>query len=141
MNYVSRQTLERLPIYLRFLKTQDKSGPLNTSAKTIAEALGLTEIQVRKDLAAISDAGKPRIGYIIEELISDLEEFLGYKDVNDAILVGAGKLGKAFMSYKGFSDYGLNIIAAFDTSDEVIGTNEEGKPIFHMDKMEDLVRE
>lgn len=140
MNYVSRQTLERLPIYLSFLKTQDKSGPLNTSAKTIAEALGLTEIQVRKDLAAISDAGKPRIGYIIEELISDLEEFLGYKDVNDAILVGAGKLGKAFMSYKGFSDYGLNIIAAFDTSDEVIGTNEEGKPIFHMDKMEDLCK-
>ena len=140
MNYVSRQTLERLPVYLRFLKSQSKSGPLNTSAKAIAEALGLTEIQVRKDLAAISDGGKPRIGYIIDDLVSDLEEFLGYKDVNDAVIVGAGKLGKALMSYKGFSDYGLNIVAAFDTSDDVAGTEEEGKPIFHLDKLEDLCK-
>ena len=140
MNYVSRQTLERLPVYLRFLQSQSKNGPLNTSAKAIAETLGLTEIQVRKDLAAISDCGKPRIGYIINDLISDLEEFLGYKDVNDAIIVGAGKLGKALMSYKGFADYGLNIVAAFDTSVDVVGKEEEGKPIFHIDKLEDLCR-
>lgn len=140
MNYVSRQTLERLPVYLRFLKSQCIDGPINTSAKTIAEALSLTEIQVRKDLAAISDGGKPRIGYITKDLINDLEDFLGYKDVNDAIIVGAGKLGKALMSYKGFAEYGLNIVAGFDTSDEAVGTDEEGKPIFHLDRMEELCR-
>ena len=135
---MSRQTLERLPLYLNYLKSLDSNLPENISARCIAETLGLTEIQVRKDLACVSDGGKPRVGFVSLDLINDIENFLGYKDVNDAILVGTGKLGKALMTYKGFSDYGLNIVAGFDIDENIVEEKEEGRPIFHISKMKNL---
>ncbi|MEG2118655.1 MAG: redox-sensing transcriptional repressor Rex [Clostridia bacterium] len=137
-NNISIQTLQRLPIYLSLLKNKAKNRTENISAKMIADELGLGEIQVRKDLASVSKGGKPKIGYIITDLITDIEYALGYDDVNDAILVGAGNLGKALMSYKGFNDYGLNIIAAFDTNPTLFGNNNNGKPIFAVDKIKDI---
>lgn len=116
---VSRQTLQRLPDYLNCLHSLLQSGMVTVSAKTVAEVLGLGEIQVRKDLASVSTGGRPKIGYILTDLIKDLEIYLGYNDSHDAVLVGAGKLGRALLSYNGFKEYGLNIVAAFDTS--VIG--------------------
>lgn len=74
------------------------------------EALRLNHVVVRKDLAAVSSAGKPKVGYNTEALIAELEEFLGYNDVDDAIIVGAGKLGKALLTYGGFKDCGMNIV-------------------------------
>ncbi len=50
----------------------------------------------------------------------DIEEFLGYGNTNNAVLIGAGKLGKALLGYSGFAEYGLNIVAGFDT-DEISG--------------------
>ncbi len=137
---ISKQTLQRLPLYLNYLKNLSKEGALNVSAKAIADALDLGEIQVRKDLAQVSSGGKPRIGYILCDLIRDLEVFLGYDDINDAVLVGAGRLGRALLSYGGFQEYGLNIVAAFDTDSAAVGQTENGKPIFSLDKLEDLCR-
>lgn len=135
---ISKQTLQRLPLYLNYLKGLSKVGAANISAKSLAEALDLGEIQVRKDLAQVSSGGKPRIGYILPDLIRDLEVFLGYDDMNDAVLVGAGRLGRALLSYDGFTEYGLNIVAAFDTNPSVIGEQENGKQIFPLEKLEDL---
>ena len=98
------------------------------------------EVQVRKDLAMVSDGGRPKIGYLREALIDDIEQFLGYDNTTDAVLIGAGKLGQALMGYKGFEAYGLNVLAAFDTepSSEV---TEDGKPIFHMSQLDAFCRE
>lgn len=135
---VSIQTLKRLPAYLNYLTALPKDENANISAKAIAEALSLGEIQVRKDLAAVSDGGRPKVGYGVQTLIADLEAFLGYHDVSDAVLVGAGKLGRALLSYEGFQSYGLNIVAGFDT-DAREGATAGGKPIFPMEKLPDLV--
>ena len=112
---VSIKTLQRLPDYLNCLKSLLRSNVETVSAKTVAESLGLGEIQVRKDLASVSTGGKPKVGYVTRDLIRDLETYLGYHDSHDAVLIGAGKLGKALLSYEGFKEYGLNIVAAFDT--------------------------
>ncbi len=135
---VSRQTLERLPDYLNILKSISLKGVRNVSAKAIADALGLGEIQVRKDLAAVSSGGKPKIGYISADLIADLEIFLGYRDVHDAVLVGAGQLGRALMSYGGFTDYGLNIVTAFDANEEILFSPIGDKPVLPMNELQDL---
>ena len=90
------------------------------------------------DLAAVSSAGKPKVGYNTEALIAELEEFLGYNDVDDAIIVGAGKLGKALLTYGGFKDCGMNIVAAFDIDEEVCEEDYGGKRILTMDKLMDL---
>lgn len=135
---ISVQTLERLPIYLNCLKTFSKKGRKSVSAKQIADTLGLGEIQVRKDLASISTGGKPKIGYITENLINDIKFYLGYDNVKDAVIVGAGKLGKALLAYEGFKEYGFNIIAAFDNDINVLGMDNSGKQILAIDKMKPL---
>jgi redox-sensing transcriptional repressor len=83
------------------------------------------EVQVRKDLALASDRGRPKIGYITSELISDLEHFLGYDNYTDAVLVGVGNLGRAFLSFENFESYGVKIVAAFDSNPELIGKTIE----------------
>lgn len=137
---IPMQTLQRLPLYLTWLKDKHRSGAANISAGAIAAELGLVEIQVRKDLACVSSGGKPRIGYLIGDLITDIESALGYNNINEAVLVGAGRLGKALMGYEGFREYGLRIVAAFDTDESEIGTECGGTPIFPMEKLTDLCK-
>ncbi|NLT64949.1 MAG: redox-sensing transcriptional repressor Rex [Clostridiales bacterium] len=137
---ISVQALQRLPTYLNYLKSLPLDKDAKISARALGNALGYGEIQVRKDLSAVSDGGKPKVGYCTAELIRDIEIFLGYDDVNDAVLVGAGKLGKALMSYEGFKTYGLNIVAAFDSDLAKCGTDESGKQVFPIDKMENLCK-
>lgn len=88
----------------------------------------------------VSDGGRPKIGYLRETLIEDIEQFLGYDNTTDAVMIGAGKLGQALLDYVGFSEYGLNILAAFDIAPKANKT-EEGKPIFHMDMLESFCKE
>lgn len=135
---ISRQTLARLPHYLNFLKTLPAGRPDNVSATTIADALGLNPVQVRKDLAVVSSSGRPKIGYITKDLILEMETFLGYKNADDAVIVGAGRLGRALMGYEGFKNYGLNILAAFDVDPAIAGAQEAGKPIFPVEKLRDV---
>ena len=117
---VTKATLGRVPHYLKFLKELPDEGFEYISATHIARELELGEVQVRKDLNAISGAGKPKLGYITEELIQKLEDCLGCNKVTSAVLVGAGKLGKALLDYDGFQQFGVNIIAAFDSNETVI---------------------
>ncbi|WP_322183556.1 redox-sensing transcriptional repressor Rex [Neglectibacter caecimuris] len=137
---VSRQTLQRLPRYLSYLKSLPDSGSKCISATIIAEALHLNHVVVRKDLAAVSGSGRPKIGYVRLELIRELEAFLGYDNLEDAVLVGAGRMGKALLSYDGFQQYGLNIAAAFDSDPALAYTEAEGKKILPMEKLGDLCR-
>ena len=122
---ISKSVLKRLPNYLAYLKTIPDGGSPYISATALATALGMGEVQVRKDLAMVSDGGRPKVGYLREGLIDDIQQFLGYDNLNDAVLIGAGKLGRALLSYTGFQEYGLNILAAFDVNP----TAGEGKPI------------
>ena len=132
---ISKSVLKRLPGYLAYLKSIPQGTSAYISATTLANALGMGEVQVRKDLAAVSDGGRPKIGYLREGLIEDIEQFLGYDNTTDAVLIGAGKLGQALLGYSGFDAYGLNILAAFDMSPAADRT-DEGKPIFSLDKLE-----
>lgn len=137
---MSKATLHRLPAYLRYLYQLSKQNVATVSSTTIAEGLNLNPVQVRKDIALVSSvAGKPKTGYVTEELIADLETFLGYDNTHDAILVGVGGLGKAFLGYGGFSNYGLNILAGFDSDEKLTGKYINGKPVYGMHKLASMV--
>lgn len=137
---ISKSVLKRLPVYLSYLKSLPQDSAAYISATTLAGALGMGEVQVRKDLAMVSDGGRPKLGYLRESLIEDISQFLGYDNTTDAILVGAGKLGQALLGYSGFDAYGLNILAAFDIAPASDKT-EDGKPILPMDMLENYCRE
>ena len=138
---ISRETLKRLPLYWNYLKALPEEGQENVSATTIASALDLYDVQVRKDLACVSSKGKPKIGYATKELISDIEDFLGYNNSDSAALVGTGNLGTALMSYVGFAEYGLNICVAFDANPKVVGTKIRGKEILSVSTLRQVCRE
>lgn len=138
---ISSETLKRLPLYWNYLKALPADGPGNISATTIASALDLYDVQVRKDLACVSSRGKPKIGYVTKELISDIEEFLGYNNSDSAALVGTGNLGTALMSYMGFAEYGLDICVAFDANPKVIGTEVKGKKILPVSALRQVCAE
>ena len=125
---VSKSVLKRLPVYLTYLKGLSDENYLYISATTLANALGLGEVQVRKDLASVSDGGKPKVGYQRTRLIDDIEQFLGYDNNTDAVIIGAGKLGQALLDYSGFATYGLHILAAFDVAPSATETSS-GKPM------------
>ena len=128
-NQITRATLGRLPLYLNYLKQIESSGTTSISATTIAKALSLGEVQVRKDLASVSGAGKPKVGYESSDLIKRLEDTLGSNSITSAVLVGAGKLGRALLDYNGFEEFGIKIVAAFDSNDEVIRFSKTSKDI------------
>ncbi len=136
---ISKSVLKRLPGYLTYLKSMPEGSPVHISATALANALGMGEVQVRKDLAMVSDGGRPKIGYQREALIDDIEQFLGYDNTTDAVLIGAGKLGQALMGYKGFDEFGLNIMAAFDRTPKMERT-EEGKPVYPIAKLSQYLR-
>ena len=136
---ISKSVLKRLPGYLSYLKSIPDGASTYISATALANALGMGEVQVRKDLAMVSDGGRPKIGYLRESLIDDIEQFLGYDNTTDAVLIGAGKLGQALLDYTGFDAYGLNILAAFDTKPAVEKT-EGGKPIYHISQLENFCK-
>jgi redox-sensing transcriptional repressor len=136
---ISVPTLSRLPIYYYFLKSVKASSRDYISCSNIAQNLDMTPIQVRKDLESIGASGRPKIGYEVKVLVKLIAETLGYNNVNEAFLVGAGNLGKALLGYTIFEDYGLKIVAAFDNNPEMIGQKVAGKPVFHIDKLNNLV--
>ena len=136
---ISKSVLKRLPGYVAYLRTLSDSASPYISATALANALGMGEVQVRKDLAMVSDGGRPKIGYLRESLIEDIEQFLGYDNTTDAVLIGAGKLGQALLGYNGFDAYGLNILAAFDAKPSAEATGD-GKPIYPMDQLENFCR-
>ena len=129
---ISKHTLQRLPMYLSYIKGLPEDAPKNISATTIAEALQLNDVQ------SVSSSGKPKVGYNVKDLIAELEAFLGYNDIDNAVIVGAGSLGKALLNYSGFKAYGLNIIAAFDICEEP--TEFQGKTVFPIAQLESFCR-
>ena len=131
---VSQATLKRLPQYLRTIKEYKEMEYI--SSTFIAQKLNLNPIQVRKDLALVSKTdGKPGNGFEVNKIIEELEEFLGLNKINDAIIVGAGKLGQALLNYQGFKN-NLNVLMAFDVDKKKF----VNKKIFNLDKMENLVK-
>ena len=133
-------SLQRLPVYLNYLKSLPEEQVFISSGK-IAEALGMGEVLVRKDLAYTAAVGKPRVGYSTDELISALEEFLCCNSKRNAVIVGAGALGRAILGYGEFHNYGIAVVAAFDGDPKKIGTDIAGKPVYDIADAENRIKE
>lgn len=141
-NDIPKALLRRIPAYYHYLNEKAKENTEYISSTTIAESLHLTAIQVRKDLALISStSGKPRLGFEIRQLLDDIKNFLGYNIIDNAILVGAGQLGRTLLSYDGFKEYGLNIACAFDSAKELHFQKVNNKYILPLEKMNEFVKQ
>ncbi len=111
---VPNPAVRRLSLYLRQLETMNSGDQRTISSRQLGESLGLTDAQVRKDLAYFGQFGHPGIGYRIDELIAQVKHILGTDKTWNVLLVGAGNLGRALMAYRGFQAKGFKLVAVFD---------------------------
>jgi redox-sensing transcriptional repressor len=137
---IPQPSLNRLPQYHHYLNDLKAKGIETVSCSGIGLALNLVPVQVRKDLQFTGIVGRPKTGYAVPELIASIETFLGWNNVHEAFLVGAGNLGTALLGHERFSSFGLRIVAAFDTDPEKIGQWVHGKMVLPLDKLADLAR-
>ena len=137
---ISLPSLKRLPKYYSIVCEYYKEGREYVKSLEIAKKLDIDETQVRKDIALLNYAGKPKVGFNTYELKKELEEFLDLNNMKDSFLIGTGNLGLAIAKYNGFEKYGLNITALFDTDPHKIGLRVGDKEIFHVSKFPDLAK-
>jgi redox-sensing transcriptional repressor len=137
---IPEASLRRLPLYHRYLKSVRAPDRRFVSCPEIAAELRLDPTQVRKDLEAAAIQGRPKVGYVLDELVREIEHFLGWDNARDAFLVGAGSLGRALMGYTKFQECGLQIVAAFDADLTKIGTTVHGRSVFPLDRLSDLAQ-
>ncbi|MBR1581955.1 MAG: redox-sensing transcriptional repressor Rex [Bacilli bacterium] len=132
--------LERLQLYLKILYKLQNQGRVLISSSQLAKEIDYSEEQIRKDFQLIATKqGKPGVGRRIDDIVADLEEYLGYKKVSNAVVIGVGNLGGAILRYEGFANYGLNVLAGFDIDNSKIGTVINDKPIFSIDNLEKYI--
>jgi len=108
--------LRRIPLYHQILKDLQSRGEEYVSSKYLATFMKVDDTQVRKDVAVIGYRGKPKSGYSVTGFLKAISDYLGINYKNTAILIGAGKLGTALAEYPGFEEYGLKIVAIFDSN-------------------------
>lgn len=139
--YLRPLVLERLMLYHRFLSERKGRNGLGTvTSAQIAEVLDVDPTQVRKDLGSIGLRGRGRVGFDAEDVVSTVRQVLGFDHTHLAILVGAGHLGGALIAYKGFAQYGLRIVAAFDSDPSKTGQELAGCPIRHTRSMTAFIK-
>ena len=133
--HVPKAIFSRLSLYLRELQHMVRDGAETTSSTQLGKLLGFTDAQVRKDLAHFGQFGYPGIGYRCAELIEAIRKILNTNRSWRVGLVGVGNLGRALLGYRGFSQQGFEVVAAFDLRRELVGTRIEGIEVFHLDDL------
>ena len=113
-NQVSITVIRRLPIYYRYLGDLLKKGINRISSKELSNLIGFTASQIRQDLNNFGGFGQQGYGYNVEELHNEIGKILGLDSEYKVVVTGAGNLGHAVNSYRGFRDAGFNIIGVFD---------------------------
>jgi redox-sensing transcriptional repressor len=136
---LSRASVGRLSLYLRRLEILLREGTTKVSSGTLGEALGVTDAQVRKDLAYLGHLGHPGVGYAAPELIGAIRRALGVDREWLAALAGVGNLGRALLRYRGFADRGFRIVALFDADPAKIGQRVEGLEVHSPEAMSELL--
>lgn len=118
---ISKWVIRRLPRYYRFLMELEKAGIAKISSAELAKKMGFTASQIRQDLNCFGGFGQQGYGYNVTALRAEIQEILGLNTRQNAILIGAGNLGKAVATHIEFEKRGLSLCAVFDNNPALIG--------------------
>lgn len=138
---IPEATIVRLSVYSRFLFEADKRGIITISSGDVAEGVGVSPAQVRKDLAYFGEFGTRGVGYNVKDLHRHILKILGLSNKWHVALVGVGNLGLALSSYAGFRERGFCICAIFDSDPKKVGTEINDVKVRHIDELEKGVEE
>src|SRR5215211_190370 len=137
---IPNPAVRRLSLYLRQLESFKRNNRGTISSKQLGESLGLTDAQVRKDLAYFGQFGHPGIGYRVDDLIARVRHILGTDKTWNVLLVGAGNLGRALLAYRGFDAKGVRLVAVFDNDAAKVGKKFGQFNVQALSELEETVR-
>ncbi|MFZ9882067.1 MAG: redox-sensing transcriptional repressor Rex [Phycisphaerales bacterium] len=132
---IPKPAARRLSLYLRELSSRHEQGEETVNSKALGLSLGLTDAQVRKDLAIFGQLGHPGRGYRVAELIDSLRRIMGRDRAWTACVVGAGNIGRALVSYDRFRKEGFSIVAVFDGGAAMVGREVGGLKVRPMSEL------
>ena len=135
---VSVAVIKRLPRYHRYLGDLLRDGKLRISSKELSELMGVTASQIRQDLNCFGGFGQQGYGYNISYLYAKISELLGVAEGYNAVIIGAGNLGKALAATHMFERRGINRIGMFDIDPALVGKKIYGTPVYHIDTLRDF---
>jgi redox-sensing transcriptional repressor len=134
--------IRRLPIYVRTLKHIDAAGIATVSSDDLADQIGVTAAQIRRDLSYFGKFGKQGKGYEVATLVAEIQRILNLDREWEVALVGFGHLGQAIAAYRGFEASSFKITAIFDRNPERVGmVAESGVPVMAEADISRVVRE
>ena len=137
---VSNNVIRRLPRYLRKLDELTAQGVTRVSSSELGQQLGLTPSQIRQDFSCFGEFGQQGYGYNVSGLREQIASILGMDRGYKAILVGVGNIGHALMDNFSFAECGVELAAAFDIKDSLIGTEFKGVPILAEAQLEEYLK-
>jgi redox-sensing transcriptional repressor len=137
---VPEPTLRRLPWYLSVCRLLKAQGETFVSSTRLSKETNIVASQIAKDLSFVDIVGRTRVGYEIDNLLEVLEAFLGFTSIHKAFLFGAGRLGGPLLNDSGLKQFGLEIVAAFDSNPRLVGHSISGIPVYHISDLEKIIR-
>ena len=138
---ISSAVIKRLPRYYRYLGELLAHDVVRISSKELSERMGVTASQIRQDLNNFGGFGQQGYGYQVEYLYSEIGKILGLDKKNNLIIIGAGNLGMALVNSTGFQRRGFDVVGIFDINPEIIGTKVRGIEVYHVDALEQFLKE
>ena len=133
----SNATIKRLPRYFRYLRELRQNNIFRISSLELSRMMNVTASQIRQDLNCFGGFGQQGYGYNVDFLYRNISEILGVTRSYNAVIIGAGNLGRALSSSPVFEKRGVNLIAVFDSSASVIGTGAGGFTVLDIKTLED----
>ena len=132
--------IRRLPRYYRFISELADNGEQRISSGELAELMNVTASQIRQDFNCFGGFGQQGYGYSISYLKSEMENILGLNKVNNAIILGAGNLGKAVALHINFAERGFNIKGIFETNPNIIGTRINDIEVMSESQVDEFIK-
>lgn len=138
---IPQATAKRLPLYYRFIKNLSLSGKQRVSSAELSEAVKVDSATIRRDFSYFGALGKKGYGYNVNYLLTFFSKALNQHEVMKVALIGVGNLGTAFLHYNFIKNNNTKIEMAFDIDEKKIGTEIGGVPVYHLDKLEEIVND
>ena len=138
---VSSAVIKRLPRYFRYLREVMRMGKTRISSSELSRMMNVTASQIRQDFNCFGGFGQQGYGYNVEYLYTNICELLGVNRGFRAVIIGAGNLGKALVRSPMFEKRGVDVVAMFDVSSDVIGRIIGGVTVLDMKRLEEYIRE
>ena len=132
---VPSAVIRRLPRYHRCLGELLRADKLRISSAELAKIMDVTASQIRQDLNCFGGFGQQGYGYNVKFLYSKISELLGVDEGFNAVIIGAGKLGRALAATHMFERRGVNRLAMFDVNPDIVGTEIYGVPVYHVSEI------